>query len=271
MSKSIDKTEIRFAANREDQDFPEWTAKVPERCYIIASTPRCGSTLLSKALAATGLCGRPHEYFNHLHVEDFDRRWDFFPPDLITKNSLARGRRRPVPDLGRYTSGLIRHRTSPNGVFGAKIHYCHIDSPMMGGVWPHQLFPGARFIHISRENTVRQGVSHVKKGLLGVEQTANAKNRHKLVYDGESLLSSVRWMEEQNRAWTKYFDRFQLPVFPISYEEIVGNYEEGIRSVLSFLEIDFPGTFEEPPTRSESDEYNEDWERRFRKEFGKVV
>ena len=37
-----------------------------ERSYLVCATPRSGSTLVCKALRATGVAGRPEEYFEAL-------------------------------------------------------------------------------------------------------------------------------------------------------------------------------------------------------------
>ena len=36
---------------------------VPMSAYLVCATPRSGSTLLCRALTATGVAGRPEEYF----------------------------------------------------------------------------------------------------------------------------------------------------------------------------------------------------------------
>ena len=269
--KDKGQNDVRFEANAEARDFPIWENEVPNVCCVIASTPRCGSTLLSKMLSATEVCGFLHEYFNRLHVEDFDRRWDIFPVDMVSKRRFSKGRKRATPDFERYCSLLFRHRTSPNGVFGTKIHYCHIDNRVLGGRWPHRFLPNARFIHIYRKNTVRQAISHVKKGLLGVEQVAMRENCHKLVYDGPSLRESKRWIEAQNQKWRTYFSRFSIEFRLISYEELMQDIEGSVRSLLEFVGVDFVGDLGPIPTRSESDQINLEWEQRFRVEYPEEV
>ena len=40
----------------------------PDRSYFVCATPRSGSTVLCKSLAATGVAGRPDEYFERLQA-----------------------------------------------------------------------------------------------------------------------------------------------------------------------------------------------------------
>ena len=46
------------------------TPHSPRRTYVIASTPRTGSTLLARALWDTGLVGAPKEYLNPMQIRD---------------------------------------------------------------------------------------------------------------------------------------------------------------------------------------------------------
>ena len=70
-------------------------------CYVICSTPRSGSTLLSKGLQLTKVAGIPHEYFNVDHKSDFKKRWQF-------------------SNIEEYITLLKKNRVTTNGIFGFK-------------------------------------------------------------------------------------------------------------------------------------------------------
>ena len=53
--------ELRFATNGAEFDFPDYDGR-PSHPYLIASTPRCGSNFLQRALWRTHLAGAPEEY-----------------------------------------------------------------------------------------------------------------------------------------------------------------------------------------------------------------
>jgi len=84
-------------------------ATVPARTYIICTTPRSGSWLLSDGLASTGVAGRPREWFNPLQEQQICARW------RMSHDS----------DLGllRYLAVVRAQSTTPNGVSGIKLHY----------------------------------------------------------------------------------------------------------------------------------------------------
>src|SRR4051794_5081670 len=46
----------------------------PTLSYLIASTPRSGSTLLCEALTNTGVAGNPEEYYQHRRKTGLPRR-----------------------------------------------------------------------------------------------------------------------------------------------------------------------------------------------------
>src|SRR5690242_16628012 len=46
----------------------DWRTRSVSVTYVIFITGRCGSTLLTKALADTGLCGTPEEFFNEENI-----------------------------------------------------------------------------------------------------------------------------------------------------------------------------------------------------------
>src|SRR5690606_10222138 len=82
-------------------DFPPREAG-PERPYLLATVPRSGSTFLSHVLWRTGCLGAPLEYLN------------FDPAGPYGHASMS-----PL-EQERLWHSALRHRTSPNGVFGLK-------------------------------------------------------------------------------------------------------------------------------------------------------
>ena len=127
----------------------------PERSYIVCSTPRSGSGLLCRALAGAGVAGSPLEYFNPLHRGRLVERWGC------------------GPSLGGYVRALYALRTTPDGVFGAKLHWdqfvaLRAEALGLPGSEPgyelsagflERLLPGAVYVRIIRRDVNRQAVS----------------------------------------------------------------------------------------------------------------
>jgi trehalose 2-sulfotransferase len=78
---------------------------------VICTAPRTGSSLLGEALTSTGCAGRASEYFDiHKHNE---QTW-------ITKFKIAQDKD--------YLEKVIAAGTTPNGVFGLKLHWHQIPA-----------------------------------------------------------------------------------------------------------------------------------------------
>jgi trehalose 2-sulfotransferase len=135
------------ATSPELDTSPPRDPDLPATVYVVCSTPRSGSGLLCRGLAATGLAGTPAEYFNSNQRAPLSARW------------------RAGEDLCAYVRALRAHRTSPAGVLGVKIHSdqlehlsCELGEPDPGELLP-RLFPDALYVHLEREDVDRQAVS----------------------------------------------------------------------------------------------------------------
>jgi LPS sulfotransferase NodH len=81
---------------------------MPSRGYLVCCIERTGSNLLCHALDGTGLAGRPTEYFNPMQQ---DKGWI---RNILGDLTLAEG-----------LSKILEAGSTPNGVFGAKVHCNH--------------------------------------------------------------------------------------------------------------------------------------------------
>jgi trehalose 2-sulfotransferase len=145
--------------------------------YVVCATPRSGSTLLCEGLKATGVAGRPEEYFEAVAATGRPPRPEAYldglndpaalallggaePPEAPPHSSLA--------GIDSYDEHLRRVRewgTTPSGVFGAKLMVDHIDrlqahvGPRLARELLDDLFDRPRFVWVRRRNVVRQAVS----------------------------------------------------------------------------------------------------------------
>lgn len=142
---------LRYRTNAPEFDFPSFTGLPPVR-YVLASTPRCGSNMLARALWRTGLAGFAEDYFADAFVLDYFERWGF---DSGDPQELAAG----------YVRRLMTHRTSPNGVFGLRIHAGHLGNLEVD---PYDVLQAPRYIWIRRRDRLRQAVSYTMAEQTGV-------------------------------------------------------------------------------------------------------
>src|SRR4051812_768572 len=110
----------------------------PHQSYLVAATPRSGSTLLCELLASTGAAGRPAEHFEALQATGMPRQARQYFEGLEAPEVLDLLRRtdpgRPItPEAFRaiYRAAL-RDGTTPNGVFATKVMWGYLPDLLIG-------------------------------------------------------------------------------------------------------------------------------------------
>ena len=119
----------------------------PGTSYLVCATERSGSTLLCELLGATGVAGRPEEFFEFLEAtgrprqprEYFDGVDDADPSILELLPPLVRPRRRPARE--RQLGDALERGTTPNGVLGSKMMWAYLGDFLAGE--PEAALPAA--------------------------------------------------------------------------------------------------------------------------------
>jgi LPS sulfotransferase NodH len=183
--------------------------------YMIASTPRSGSTFLGDALTDAGSFGAPFEY---LHKRNRYRWTARFGSD----------------DMSTLLGQIIAHRTSANGIFGLKAHWNqfapHADLRLFE---PHGGLE--RVVFIYRRDLAAQAISFLRAVQTWQwESGATPAGRARYQYDG--IVHYAKEIRRQNQHWSDYFGSgFDLPLLRIVYEDMVADHEAGLRSVAEFI------------------------------------
>jgi trehalose 2-sulfotransferase len=204
----------------------------PRARYVVAATPRTGSSLLCEGLSATGVAGCPDEFFapdfRHLWLD----RWDLVPNASFVE----------------YFRSALRHGTTSNGVFGMKIQWMHVavlaeDVSFRGD--PEDvldaLFPDASFINIVREDRCGQALSWHRAELTGEwwrfeeDPPASQPARRLDTYAVRALEAEI---DRQQAAWEAYFDHRGIEALTVVYEELENDYSNQVARALAFLGLD---------------------------------
>jgi LPS sulfotransferase NodH len=255
-------TEAQLSSEALDQ--PEFDGQ--PRKIIICSTPRSGSYMLCRYMVNAGL-GVPHEYFNPVIMREI-------APRLGLGESIAALKWRPIslrdrlpfrlPDrvaeervLAAYIARLVPRRCQ-RGIFAAKIHFDQyfkvLDNPT-----GRKLLDGALFIHLFREDLLRQTVSRNFSYVTGrwgdddAVTTAPMPQGDLLTpagIDREMLI-----LAEEDREWRVLLARNGLAPLTISYERLCDDPPAFIATIAERLGIDprtlRQGYSEAPPPRQE--------------------
>lgn len=251
---------------------------------VIAANPRTGSTLLSWGLGATGVAGRPREY---LHGENTflpsRLRWQVPVPNPRGAVGMLKRRiqRRPdwftchrwtTPSIRRMIELLATSQTTPNGVFGIKVHafqHAHwqqrigLDLTDWGGVPVH-------FVHIERDDVVAQAVSHTIAMQTGQWSSASGGPAGEPEYSADAVARSLLHVLDGRAHWTRWFAEQGIEPLRFSYEQVAADYERSMRAVLAMLGED-PAEIPPPQVQRQAGARNREWAERFTAERPDLV
>lgn len=265
---------------------------VPARSYLVCATPRSGSTLLCETLEATGIAGRPREYFEALKETGVPRRpreyfWGLRSPEVLRllphDAQLDRDSERVQTwnrdDYRRHLDAALREGTTPNGIFGAKMMWGYFDDflelargiPRFGGMGDGSLlnaaFPELRYVFVSRSDKVRQAVSLWRALQTWVWRKAEGKPDdaplpdQRAVYSFDAIDHLLEQLRRHEDAWRGFFFRIGQRPLSVLYEEVAGDLDATVDRVLEALDLERPASAE--PTRQsmsrQSDDLSESW------------
>jgi LPS sulfotransferase NodH len=242
--------------------------------YVIASTPRSGSSLLAAGLVATGVAGRPEEYFTPDHITAYKA-------DLNLPSDCS------WPE---YLDKAMAFAATDNGVRGVKIHWRHVVSlaHALGfrgdpGLVLDALFPAAVFVNIVRADRRAQALSLFRAeatgewfrssgslrtarpwGLyLGRPAAGGAVDLTGVAPTYEQVAATERSLAAEQAAWADYFGARRAEVLTVRYEDLDANYRGEIARVLQFLGADpAPAArLPMPPLERQADHVSQHWRR----------
>ncbi len=243
--------------------------------YVIASTPRSGSSLLAAGLVATGVAGRPEEYFTPEHIGSYTEDLKL-PPNC---------------SWAEYRAKVMAVAATENAVRGFKIHWRHVVvlAESLGfrgdpGDVLEALLPSAVFVNIVRADRRAQAISLFRAettgewfrspgpsrsvrpwGLYLARPTPGqaAADLTGVAPTYEQIIGMERSLDAEQAAWTDYFTTRRHKVLTVRYEDLDANFSGEIARVLQFLGADpaHAAGLPKPPLERQSDHINEHWRR----------
>lgn len=250
---------------------PAWdlAAEPTTRPYVIASTPRTGSTLLCRLLWETGLVGAPAEYCNPMQVRDWCLRTGSWRERAAAR--LWRGPLLPLAGRGwgpgrraAHLAAVQERRTGPGGHFGLKIH-AHHARRWLG---PHlervpELLGAPRWVRIRRADLDGQAISWVR-ALQSGRWTATQREAVRPRFDRRALELAADRIRHHEAWW----DARLAPrvVLELDYAELIAAPEPTVRRALDWLGVaDASRVAIGPmPLARQADALSAAWRRRWR-------
>jgi len=238
----------------------------PKLSYTIWFTQRTGSSLLCKALEATGIAGIPGEW---LYEPNLPKDYKTMSPE----------------ELQEY---LWNVASTDNKVFGTKHSFyepsfsrlidvfktfpdCPPDETNQVVIWEKAL-PNHRHIFMTRRNKVRLAVSwwkaiqsqewHIQNGAR--PRATDLSN----AYSFDAIKHLFMECSMREAGIQEFFAEGNITPLTIVYEDFIQQYEATIRNTLDFLELDHISLQIAPPYFSPTaNDISEAWTQRFREEL----
>lgn len=241
--------------------------------YVLCTTPRTGSTWLCGLLESTGVAGRPASYFRKADESRYAEQWG-----IPWASDGAYG-------YATFVKAAQLAGTTDNGVFGARIMWGTLDEVVtrLGTIHPAlrgrdlelltSVFGDLRFVHLQRLDSVAQGVSLFRAERSDVwhktDQLERDEEGQEPRYEFDGIDALVRKIEQDNRAWERWFASVGVRPHPVLYEDLESDPVGGTRRILAFLGLELPPG-QQIVGRHERlrDQLSAEWVDRYRTEAG---
>lgn len=225
------------------------------------------------------MAGNPEEWFGPLATRA--NRWTRYIRNLDSLRTQQLRFHGATTDT-EYIRRVTELGTSPNGVFGAKLHLEHITEakrrlrghlglPTVSLVAALQnTFPNLQLIWLRRKDKIAQAISlhraiesgrFVKGG--GDVQVRDGLPDSACRFDVNAIQRHVDTLVGEDTAWGLIFERIQIKPLEIEYEQFVADYRATILAVLDFISVDRISDDIRPVTERQADAVSAEWHRRF--------
>ena len=208
------------------------------RPYIIATTQRSGSTLLSDLLLQTGICGQPGEYLTDSFVARNDDLLKFCGNNPINKK------------LKSYVNHISSCYHSNNDISGLKVTWdqvlkiCHdLQIPFH---WRNCLknsfkyyFGSPKIIFLRRANIVSQAISKYLAFQTNKWHSWDKENQDaQIEFSSTSIISIINEINSHNEGWLNLFESCNSQFINVFYEELCLSPLDIIKNVIEFIHED---------------------------------
>jgi LPS sulfotransferase NodH len=176
------------------------------RAYIIAGTPRSGSSWLCAWLHGCG-AGNPREWIN-----------------------------RHAP--GDWFQQMAQH--NPPFILALKVFWVHLERNRMG---PEDILyrmgPDARWVYLDRRDKLRQALSLARVRASNGKWTQHTQHGPvtpiPIPFDPDRIASDIRELEESAQQWRRFFDAQTIDPLAIYYEDMQADVRPVVRQVLAHI------------------------------------
>lgn len=161
-----------------------------------------------------------------------------------------------------YLDCAARLNTTPNGVFGIKMHWNQYDEHMLRrGVTASHWSAPIKWVRITRDNEVRQAISLVRAEQSN-QWNSNMSAVREPKYDETAIVTALETISQANKNWDKYFAENSITPLHVTYEQLTRDMDATVRRIMNHIETPIT-TVPEPQTKRQSDTASATWEKQF--------
>lgn len=246
--------------------------------YVICTSPRSGSTMLCKLLAATKVAGNPGSLFHKPSVDAWLRYYKLEMSafasrretlDAIVKAAIARGK----GETGVF--GLRLQRGSLT-FFMEQLGYWHPDSRTdLERI--EAAFGPTLFIYLNRDDKIDQAISFIRAEQTGIwHRNADGSDlevqdvTRENGYDPDAIRAQVSEFVEFDYAWRSWFENQSIKPLEVSYDALAREPKKALANILYALGADASIADSTPAqTAKIADKTNREWRARFESEVAR--
>ena len=241
--------------------------------YMICTSPRSGSTLLCRMLAATGVAGKPDSHFHEPSLDAWAADYDLRAEDFADERDF----------LKVVFQAAVRHGSDGQEIFGLRLQRRSFDFFMAKAAVLHPqaasglarieaAFGRTLFIHLTRRDKLAQAVSFIKADQTGLwHRAADGSELERLsppadpVYDRDLIRRQIGIFEGFDQGWNQWFGDQGMEPVRIVYEDFSKDPKAVLQQLMTILGHG-PEAAEgiEPPVARLTDRVNRAWMDRYR-------
>jgi len=216
--------------------------------YILCGTPRTGSTLLCRLLAATKRVGEPDSFYRRQNIAEWAEEWGLPSPDSMEREAFER----------LYLAAAIRAGKAGTGLFGMRLMRENLEElqAILDRQFPNLPSDRARleaafgrllFLHLSRADKLAQAISLIKAQQSGLWHRAPAGTEIERLapaqeprYDFALLRREVAALEAYDAAWNDWFAAEGIEPLRLDYDSLSADPAATLIRISEALGVEAP-------------------------------
>lgn len=242
------------------------------KSYVICTSPRSGSTMLCRLLAATKIAGNPGSHFHEPSIDAWLENYCLDATEYLSKRDVLDGIFRAAMAHGQGDTDVfgLRLQRGSFSFFMDQLQFMYPDSA--SDVERIQKAFGPTLpIYLVRKDKLGQAISYIRAEQTGLwHRKADGSDLERLEvqradgYDRDAIRAQIAEFSQYDEAWRSWFDAQSVMPLEVTYESLSREPQKQLERILDALGAD--GSIAQgisTPTAKLADEINRQWRERF--------